>query len=67
MYRLRLLLTTGTGTPAENTLQVNLLIDEYKRMEKMVGKMGKSGLFGKGKAGLSFAITRADCSFGGAL
>lgn len=28
--------------------EVNLLIDEYKRMEKMVGKMGKSGLFGKG-------------------
>ena len=27
---------------------MNLLIDEYKRMEKMVGKMGKSGLFGKG-------------------
>eukprot|EP00438_Fugacium_kawagutii_P020158 Skav209780 [mRNA] locus=scaffold9:589327:599366:- [translate_table: standard] len=30
---------------------VNLLIDEYKRMERMVGKMGKSGLFGKGQAG----------------
>merc|ERR1711933_437638 len=24
------------------------LLEEYKRMEKMVGKMGKSGLFGKG-------------------
>ena len=30
------------------TTKVNLLIDEYKRMEKMVNKMGKSGLFGKG-------------------
>merc|ERR1711972_125995 len=28
--------------------EVSLLLDEYKRMEKMVGKMGKSGLFGKG-------------------
>merc|ERR1712050_338339 len=28
--------------------EVTLLLDEYKRMEKMVGKMGKSGLFGKG-------------------
>merc|ERR1712187_1005374 len=28
--------------------EVNQLLDEYKRMEKMVGKMGKSGLFGKG-------------------
>merc|ERR1712146_522218 len=27
--------------------EVNQLLDEYKRMEKMVGKMGKSGLFGK--------------------
>jgi len=26
-------------------------MDEYKRMEKMVGKMGKSGLFGKGATG----------------
>merc|ERR1719444_201905 len=35
----------GSGsTPAE----VGLLLEEYKRMEKMVGKMGKSGLFGKG-------------------
>merc|ERR1712048_1290804 len=28
--------------------EVGLLLDEYKRMEKMGGKMGKSGLFGKG-------------------
>merc|ERR1712187_53255 len=28
--------------------EVSQLLDEYKRMEKMVGKMGKSGLFGKG-------------------
>merc|ERR1719272_807821 len=28
--------------------EVTQLLDEYKRMEKMVGKMGKSGLFGKG-------------------
>eukprot|EP00927_Polykrikos_kofoidii_P070411 TRINITY_DN6662_c0_g1_i1.p1 TRINITY_DN6662_c0_g1~~TRINITY_DN6662_c0_g1_i1.p1 ORF type:complete len:519 (-),score=127.40 TRINITY_DN6662_c0_g1_i1:117-1673(-) len=28
--------------------EVGLLLEEYKRMEKMVGKMGKSGLFGKG-------------------
>merc|ERR1712004_608042 len=28
--------------------EVTHLLDEYKRMEKMVGKMGKSGLFGKG-------------------
>eukprot|EP00931_Biecheleriopsis_adriatica_P088757 TRINITY_DN62_c0_g1_i1.p1 TRINITY_DN62_c0_g1~~TRINITY_DN62_c0_g1_i1.p1 ORF type:complete len:532 (+),score=165.07 TRINITY_DN62_c0_g1_i1:49-1596(+) len=28
--------------------EVTLLLEEYKRMEKMVGKMGKSGLFGKG-------------------
>merc|ERR1712050_51429 len=28
--------------------EVTMLLDEYKRMEKMVGKMGKSGLFGKG-------------------
>merc|ERR1719382_1709926 len=35
----------GSGsTPAE----VGQLLEEYKRMEKMVGKMGKSGLFGKG-------------------
>merc|ERR1719464_1992356 len=29
-------------------MEVAQLLDEYKRMEKMVGKMGKSGLFGKG-------------------
>merc|ERR1719205_454180 len=29
-------------------MEVVQLLDEYKRMEKMVGKMGKSGLFGKG-------------------
>merc|ERR1740129_1924430 len=35
----------GSGShPAE----VAQLLEEYKRMEKMVGKMGKSGLFGKG-------------------
>merc|ERR1711972_510252 len=28
--------------------EVSQLLEEYKRMEKMVGKMGKSGLFGKG-------------------
>merc|ERR1719428_1610451 len=28
--------------------EVTQLLDEYKRMEKMVGKMGKTGLFGKG-------------------
>merc|ERR1711877_62921 len=28
--------------------EVSQLLDEYKRMGKMVGKMGKSGLFGKG-------------------
>jgi len=28
--------------------EVTQLLEEYKRMEKMVGKMGKSGLFGKG-------------------
>merc|ERR1719420_2336192 len=28
--------------------EVHQLLEEYKRMEKMVGKMGKSGLFGKG-------------------
>merc|ERR1719197_1526947 len=35
----------GSGT---SMAEVGLLLDEYKRMEKMVGKMGKSGLFGKG-------------------
>merc|ERR1719188_676821 len=35
----------GSGShPAE----VSMLLEEYKRMEKMVGKMGKSGLLGKG-------------------
>merc|ERR1719450_1498756 len=35
----------GSGShPAE----VAQLLEEYKRMEKIVGKMGKSGLFGKG-------------------
>merc|ERR1719258_75114 len=28
--------------------EVSQLLEEFKRMEKMVGKMGKSGLFGKG-------------------
>jgi len=35
----------GSGS---SHLEVAQLLDEYKRMEKMVGKMGKSGLFGKG-------------------
>jgi signal recognition particle subunit SRP54 len=35
----------GSGSSAAEVTQ---LLDEYKRMEKMVGKMGKSGLFGKG-------------------
>merc|ERR1719437_154881 len=35
----------GSGA---SVAEVGLLLDEYKRMEKMVGKMGKSGLFGKG-------------------
>merc|ERR1711865_385195 len=35
----------GSGTFPNAVAQ---LLDEYKRMEKMVGKMGKSGLFGKG-------------------
>ncbi|CAE7866080.1 unnamed protein product, partial [Symbiodinium microadriaticum] len=35
----------GAGS---SIIEVNLLVEEYKRMEKMVGKMGKSGLFGKG-------------------
>merc|ERR1712164_145064 len=35
----------GSGT---SVAEVTQLLDEYKRMEKMVGKMGKSGLFGKG-------------------
>eukprot|EP00435_Cladocopium_sp_Y103_P075318 s182_g56.t1 len=41
--KLRIARGAGASIP-----EVNLLIDEYKRMEKMVGKMGKSGLFGKG-------------------
>jgi len=35
----------GSGS---SIAEVTQLLDEYKRMEKMVGKMGKSGLFGKG-------------------
>merc|ERR1712176_1089824 len=35
----------GSGS---SLAEVSLLLEEYKRMEKMVGKMGKSGLFGKG-------------------
>merc|ERR1719335_12495 len=35
----------GSGS---SHLEVTQLLEEYKRMEKMVGKMGKSGLFGKG-------------------
>merc|ERR1719410_846928 len=35
----------GSGS---TIMEVQNLLDEYKRMEKMVGKMGKSGLFGKG-------------------
>jgi len=35
----------GSGSSHQEVTQ---LLDEYKRMEKMVGKMGKSGLFGKG-------------------
>merc|ERR1712032_1638850 len=35
----------GSGS---SMMEVVQLLDEYKRMEKMVGKMGKSGLFGKG-------------------
>jgi len=41
--KLRIAKGSGGSIP-----DVNTLIDEYKRMEKMVGKMGKSGLFGKG-------------------
>merc|ERR1719333_1371405 len=41
----RVRVAKGSGSfPAE----VAQLLEEYKRMEKMVGKMGKSGLFGKG-------------------
>merc|ERR1712087_318075 len=35
----------GSGSPP---CDVYALLEEYKRMERMVGKMGKSGLFGKG-------------------
>merc|ERR1712056_77907 len=35
----------GSGSSRGEVAQ---LLDEFKRMEKMVGKMGKSGLFGKG-------------------
>merc|ERR1711957_304194 len=35
----------GSGSSRGEVAQLQ---DEYKRMEKMVGKMGKSGLFGKG-------------------
>merc|ERR1740123_2798654 len=40
---LRIAKGSGSSIP-----EVQNLLDEYKRMEKMVGKMGKSGLFGKG-------------------
>jgi len=35
----------GSGTSLQ---EVSGLLEEHKKMEKMVGKMGKSGLFGKG-------------------
>merc|ERR1712137_1133678 len=35
----------GSGSHPREVAQ---LLEEFKRMEKMVGKMGKSGLFGKG-------------------
>merc|ERR1711972_1220739 len=41
----RLRVARGSGACL---MEVSQLLDEYKRMEKMVGKMGKSGLFGKG-------------------
>merc|ERR1740123_1451007 len=41
----RLRVAKGSGS---SHAEVSLLLEEYKRMEKMVGKMGKSGLFGKG-------------------
>merc|ERR1712187_790595 len=41
----RLRIAKGSGA---SLMEVTHLLDEYKRMEKMVGKMGKSGLFGKG-------------------
>mmetsp|Transcript_26640 Transcript_26640/g.76442 ORF Transcript_26640/g.76442 Transcript_26640/m.76442 type:complete len:519 (+) Transcript_26640:196-1752(+) len=41
----RVRVAKGSGS---SHAEVSQLLDEYKRMEKMVGKMGKSGLFGKG-------------------
>jgi len=41
----RLRVAKGSGASLAEVAQ---LLEEYKRMEKMVGKMGKSGLFGKG-------------------
>merc|ERR1719401_1073962 len=41
----KLRVAKGSGSSINEVTQ---LLEEYKRMEKMVGKMGKSGLFGKG-------------------
>jgi len=41
----RVRVAKGSGSSHAEVAQ---LLEEYKRMEKMVGKMGKSGLFGKG-------------------
>eukprot|EP00933_Yihiella_yeosuensis_P072076 TRINITY_DN80368_c0_g1_i1.p1 TRINITY_DN80368_c0_g1~~TRINITY_DN80368_c0_g1_i1.p1 ORF type:complete len:519 (+),score=131.99 TRINITY_DN80368_c0_g1_i1:101-1657(+) len=41
----RLRIARGSGS---SLMDVHQLVEEHKRMEKMVGKMGKSGLFGKG-------------------
>merc|ERR1719263_943597 len=41
----KLRVAKGSGSSPAEGMQ---LLEEYKRMEKMVGKMGKSGLFGKG-------------------
>merc|ERR1740123_2941394 len=41
----KLRIAKGSGS---SLAEVTLLLEEHKRMEKMVGKMGKSGLFGKG-------------------
>merc|ERR1719223_2226038 len=41
----KLRVARGSGS---SPMEVAQLLEEYKRMEKMVGKMGKSGLFGKG-------------------
>lgn len=41
----KLRVAKGSGSSIPEVCQ---LLEEYKRMEKMVGKMGKSGLFGKG-------------------